>query len=111
MQFWHSLVGKTTIVRIVNQKIARGQLRGPIANRRLLAVTGSFNPLVPADHEKLGALLKIVEKTQGRLILFRDELHTLTRGVVKMEVEKTTDESISDNWWVVPKGFPRKQNS
>lgn len=84
-------VGKTSHVRILQQKINQGLLTGPIGNRRFLILTARFRPTSPDDHLRLARLIDILAKTEGRIMLFIDEVHSLTQGV-----NNTTDFSLAN---------------
>ena len=74
-------VGKTAIVEGLAQRIISGDISESLKNRRLVAL--DMGALIAGAkyrgefEDRLKAVIKEVEKAEGEIILFIDELHTL----------------------------------
>jgi ATP-dependent Clp protease ATP-binding subunit ClpB len=81
-------VGKTAIVEGLSQRVIRGDVPEGLKNRRVVAL--DMGALIAGAkyrgefEERLKAVLKEVQESQGSIILFIDELHTVV-GAGKSE--------------------------
>jgi hypothetical protein len=77
-------VGKTAIVEGLTQRIVCADVPEPLKSKRLVAL--DLGAMVAGTkyrgefEDRLKALLREIEDSQGQIITFIDELHTLVRG-------------------------------
>ena len=77
-------VGKTAIVEGIAQRVASGDVPGSLQDKSVLAL--DLGAMVAGSkyrgefEDRLKAVLKEVERADGRIILFIDELHTLVHA-------------------------------